>query len=131
MVASISNVSVQLGATVAAGDVAEGCAESTTGVDLLRFTVSSRNQGSADFVLGDPGCPSPCTAHPLEPCTNPEFVCSPAEGHNHAHYGNYARYELLDETGQAFVVGHKQGFCLRDTTCANPAFRAAASISGS
>jgi hypothetical protein len=55
-------------------------------------------------------------------CGNPEFVCSPAEGHNHAHYNNYARYELLDGTGQSLVVGHKQGFCMLDSICANAKF---------
>jgi hypothetical protein len=58
----------------------------------------------------------------LEVCGNPDFVCSPAEGHNHPHYQNYARYELLDAVGQALVVGHKQGFCLMDSACPAPVF---------
>lgn len=118
LVPAISDVSFQFGATVAAGDVAEGCAEATSGVDLMRFTVRSTNLGTADLHIGDPGCPLPCSDHPLAVCTNPEFVCSPAEGHNHAHYTNYARYELLDASNQAVVVGHKQGFCLSDGSCA-------------
>ena len=124
MTPSVKDLTLQFGATVAAGDVAEGCAEATSGVDLLRFTVESANVGTADFQLGNPGCPSPCTAHPLEACGNPEFICSPAEGHNHAHYNNYARYELLDVTSQAVVVGHKQGFCMLDSAalCANPVY---------
>jgi hypothetical protein len=119
---AVSNVSVSFGATVAAGDVAEGCAEATSGVDLLRFAVASRNAGTADLVLGATECPSPCSAHPLEVCGNPEFICSPAAGHNHAHYSGFARYELLDEAGQAFIVGHKQGFCLQDQGCATPVY---------
>lgn len=107
-------------ASVAWGDVAEGCAEAATGVDLLRLGVKSRNVGTADFVIGPPGCPSPCTDHPLEVCGNPSFICSPAQGHNHGHYTDYARYELLDETGQTVVVGHKQGFCLKDGYDAGP-----------
>lgn len=107
-------------ATVAWGDVAEGCAEAETGVDLLRLGVKSRNVGTADFVIGPPGCPSPCTDHPLEVCANPSFICSPAQGHNHGHYTDYARYELLDATGQTLVVGHKQGFCLKDGLDAGP-----------
>ena len=30
-------------------------------------------------------------------------MCSPAAGHNHPHYANYARYELTDDNGQAIV----------------------------
>ena len=107
------------------GDVAEGCAESTSGVDLLRFSAASKNVGTADLVLGDPQCPSPCIDHPLEVCGNPDFVCSPAAGHNHPHYSNYARYELLDASGSVVVVGHKQGYCLRDTNCAAPVYTCA------
>jgi hypothetical protein len=106
---------VEHGATVSQGDVSEGCAEATTGVSLLRFGVSMHNDGTRDLQLGNPQCPAPCTEHPLEICTNPEFVCSPAEGHNHAHYNNYARYELFDAATQAVVIGHKQGFCLLDS----------------
>ena len=125
MVPEISDVSLQLGTTVAAGDVAEGCAEATSGVDLLRFGALSRNVGTADSCSAIRGCPSPCTEHPLEVCGNPDFVCSPAAGHNHPHYANYARYELLDANGQAIVVGHKQGYCLRDTNCADPFYTCA------
>jgi hypothetical protein len=106
--------------TVAAGDVAEGCAEATTGLDLLRFAATSWNRGTSDLTLGDPQCPLPCASHPLAVCGNPDFMCSPASGHDHPHYANYARYELLDANGQALVVGHKQGHCLRDTMCDQP-----------
>jgi Lysyl oxidase len=122
LVPAIADVSVSFGATVATGDVAEGCAESTSNVDLLRFSVSSINSGTADLVLGDPLCPSPCSDYPLVICGNPDFLCSPAGGHNHPHYTHYARYELLDATSQAVIVGHKQGFCLRDTNCAAPKY---------
>ncbi len=122
LVPQIVDVSVEFNASVASGDVAEGCAEATTGIDLLHFGAYSRNLGTADFVLGDPQCPLPCDQHPLEVCADPEFICSPAAGHNHPHYQNYARYELLDATGQALVVGHKQGYCLRDTECATPVY---------
>jgi YVTN family beta-propeller protein len=123
MVPEISDVSIERNATVSSGDVAEGCAESTSGVDLLRFSVKSKNQGTADLALGNPGCPSPCSSFPLAVCADPEYVCSPAGGHNHPHYSNYARYDLLDTTQQAVVVGHKQGFCLRDSVaCATPQY---------
>jgi hypothetical protein len=116
----IINWNIQFGAAVAAGDVAEGCAE-TPVADLLRFGVRVRNTGTADLVLGNPQCPD-CTSNPLAVCGNPNFTCSPAEGHNHAHYSNYARYELLDPSSQAVVIGHKQGFCLLDSECANPRY---------
>jgi hypothetical protein len=122
LVPTISDVSQSFGTSVDSADMVEGCAEATTGVDLLRFSVTSSNAGTAALRLGDPLCPSPCAAHPLEVCGNPEFVCSAAQGHNHPHYTNYGRYELLDEGGQALVVGHKQGYCLRDTQCANPVY---------
>jgi hypothetical protein len=111
-------------AQVSAGDVTEGCAESTADATLLRFGVNMHNDGNRRFELGDPKCPSPCTDHPLEVCTNPEFICSPAAGHNHAHYNNYARYELLDAITQSVVIGHKQGFCLLDTvgSCTAPRY---------
>jgi hypothetical protein len=122
MIPAISHVSVQLNTSVDPGDVIEGCAETTSGVDLIRFSVTSRNAGTADFHLGDPRCPTPCTQHPLAVCGNPEFICSPAAGHNHAHYNNFARYELLDPSNQAVVVGHKQGFCLLDSVCTRPTY---------
>jgi Tol biopolymer transport system component len=121
----IQNVSIQLGATVGAGDVAEGCASSTSGVDLLRFGVRTRNAGTTDFVLGDPQCMLPCTDHPDEPCGNPDFICSPADGHNHAHYANFLRYELLDGTDTVVVTGRKESFCLRDTECGAPVYTCA------
>jgi lysyl oxidase len=117
----ITNWDIQVGVTVAPGDVAEGCAESTSGVDLLRFGVRVMNMGTADLFFGDPQCPD-CASNPLAACVNPNFTCSPAQGHNHAHYGNYARYELLDATSQAIVIGHKQGFCLLDSECTNPRY---------
>ncbi len=121
LVPAIEGLYFEYSATVATGDVIEGCAEATSGIDLMRFGVRSINNGTADWSLGDPGCPAPCDQHPLAPCANPDFICSPAQGHNHGHYGNYARYELLDANGQALVVGHKQGFCLLDSTCTPPA----------
>lgn len=117
----IQDWKLQFGATVDPGDVAEGCAESASNANLLRFGVRSWNVGTSDLYLGDPQCPD-CLTHPLEACVHPDFTCSPSQGHNHAHYGNYARYELLDATSQAVVVGHKQGFCLMDTHCASPVY---------
>ncbi|MGQ0835028.1 MAG: lysyl oxidase family protein [Gammaproteobacteria bacterium] len=121
MTPTITDWFIQGNATVAPGDVAEGCAERTSGVDLLRFGVRANNVGNADLTLGDPECPD-CASNPLAACGNPNFMCSPSSGHNHPHYGNYARYELLDANGQSVIVGHKQGFCLLDSVCANPRY---------
>jgi hypothetical protein len=120
LVPSITDWFLAYDSTAAAGDVAEGCAESTTGVDLLRFGMKTTNAGTADLFVGPPGCSEPCTAHPLEICSNPQFICSPAAGHNHAHYTNFAKYELLDQNSQTLVTGHKQGFCLLDGVDAGP-----------
>jgi Lysyl oxidase len=121
LVPAIGDVTLQRGTTVPPGDVAEGCAAATSGIDLLRFSTTARNTGTADVVLGDPQCPD-CITHPLAVCGNPQVICSPAGGHGHGHYSNYARYELLDSTGRVAVVGRKQGFCLRDSICPSPVY---------
>lgn len=118
----VTDWKVELNATVSPGDVAEGCAASTSGVDLLRFSVEIWNEGSADLYLGDPMCPRPCSEYPLAVCGNPLYICSPAGGHNHGHYTDFARYELLDPGGQTVLVGRKQGYCLRDSICSHPKY---------
>lgn len=117
LTATVSDIQIQFDTTVPAADLLEGCASAASGIDLLRFSGTTNNLGPADIVIGDPGCPD-CEANPLAVCANPNFICAPAEGHGHGHYQNFASYELLDETGQDVVAqGHKQGFCLRDTSC--------------
>jgi hypothetical protein len=54
---------------------------------------------------------------PARICGNPLFHCSPAGGHDHPHYTNYASYELLDATDQVVVVGGKFGYCVEDAPC--------------
>jgi hypothetical protein len=66
---------------------------------LLRFDTITANIGSRDLVLGPPD------EHP------DLFLFS--ECHEHHHFDDYARYELLDE-GRHAVAGHKQAFCLMD-----------------
>lgn len=113
----VSDVQIRLDTTVPAADLLEGCASAQSGVDLVRFAGTTINLGPADLVVGNPGCPD-CEDNPLAVCANPNFICAPADGHGHGHYQNFAAYELLDETAQNVVaVGHKQGFCLRDTSC--------------
>jgi len=113
---SVADVEVERDANVTPGDVAEGCASATTGVDLLRFSTFSHNEGAADLLLGDPMCPN-CATMPGASCGNPAFHCSPAGGHGHGHYTNYATYELLDAEQNVVAVGGKLGFCLLDTFC--------------
>lgn len=122
LIPDVPDWTIQLNTTVSSGDVAEGCASTTSGIDLLRFSVRTRNIGTADLVLGDPMCPSPCSDHPLAVCGNPDFMCSPASGHDHPHFEDFALYELLDADGNVVVVSHKEGFCVRDEACSNATF---------
>jgi hypothetical protein len=112
----ISDVSQFLDTSVPAGDVAEGCATATSGVDLLRLSVTSYNVGEADIILGDPMCPD-CHDNPGATCGNPGFLCSPAGGHGHAHFIDFARFDLLDASNQLVGTSGKRSFCLRDGAC--------------
>jgi hypothetical protein len=114
---TIFPIEVQRDASVPAADVAEGCAGGTTGRTLVRFTLTTVNEGTADVVLGDPGCP-PCDREPPPVCAHPLFECSVAEGHGHAHFARYALYEVLARAdAPPAAVGRKQGFCIEDTLC--------------
>lgn len=113
---------VERHATPGPEDVAEGCAGGVTDRTLVHFTLSTFNEGTADLVLGDPGCPD-CLQFPGPTCTNELFECSPLAGHGHAHFSKYALYELLPSPDTtAVATGHKQGFCLEDTICENPVY---------
>jgi Lysyl oxidase len=117
------DIQLELDANVDLGDVAEGCARAALGVDLLSFDATTRNDGPGDLSIGDPMCPD-CHDEPGETCGNPDFHCSPAGGHGHPHFTNYARYELflLGYThSQPVRTGGKFGFCLTDTSCTPPA----------
>jgi CDP-diacylglycerol--glycerol-3-phosphate 3-phosphatidyltransferase len=112
----VANIHVELNQSVAAGDVAEGCATATTGRDLVRLDLITRNDGPGDVNIGDPMCPN-CFDHPNEVCTNPDFICSPAGGHNHPHYQNFLRYEIVDGLGTVVASGGKRSFCLAESSC--------------
>lgn len=102
---------------VPASDLAEGCAGGPTDRTLLRFSLTTENVGTADLVLGDPGCPD-CELLPGPTCENPLYECSAVGGHGHGHFSQYALYEVLPEPdGEVVAVGRKQGFCLEDTLC--------------
>lgn len=67
---------------------------------LLRFTVSTPNNGSADLVVGDPN-------------QRPDLF-EFASCHDHHHVKNYALYQLVDaNTGQVWKAA-KRGFCMID-----------------
>lgn len=69
---------------------------------LLRFETFTPNLGTEDLNLGDPAA-------------NPgAFVFDSC--HHHFHYRGYAAYSLLDSLGMEVGTGHKQAFCLRDST---------------
>jgi lysyl oxidase len=117
------NIELELDTNVDLGDVAELCARAAIGVDLLLFDATTANDPSAgDLAVGDPMCPNDCDANPGVTCGNPDFHCSPAGGHGHPHFTNYARYELFEPGGLVPVrTGGKFGFCLEDTSCTPPA----------
>jgi hypothetical protein len=119
----IYGVEIDRDSSVDAADVAEGCAGSTSGLTLLRFGLRTHNVGDEAEVIGDPGCPSPCSAFPNAVCADPNFVCSPLSGHNHPHFASFGRYELLDMRGNVVQLGAKRGFCLQDDpSCTSGSF---------
>jgi phosphatidylglycerophosphate synthase len=114
----VSDVHMEFNTTAAAGDVAEGCASATRGLDLLKLSLITRNVGLGDMNVGPPNCPDctkPQNANAV--CGNPDFICSPAGGHNHPHYNNFLRYEVLDPNGVVAATGGKRSFCLEETDC--------------
>lgn len=120
LIPEVSDIQTDFNTFVDAGDVQEGCAAAASGVDLLRFSTLTRNIGAGDLSLGDPQCPD-CATNPGAVCGNPLFHCSPADGHDHPHYTNYAHYDLLDANDQVLATSGKFGFCLQDTQCSSGA----------
>lgn len=129
LVPEVSDVHFDYFADVPEGDVVEGCASSTTGIDLLRLALTTRNDGPGDLTIGNPGCPN-CFLNPGATCADPDFLCSPAGGHNHPHYQNFLRYELIDSRGEQVGLGGKRSFCLAESGCLGPASRHTCSNQG-
>jgi len=78
---------------------------------LIRFTVGAQNVGDADIHIGDPRSHVDANDGLFEFAT-----C-----HQHFHFRNYARYELIDPaTGKTWKAA-KVGFCMLDTD-PNPAY---------
>ena len=70
---------------------------------IIRFTVQANNIGDADIFIGDPNDPKLTNLFEFADC------------HNHYHFKNYAKYELVDpRTGYSWRAA-KRGFCMLDT----------------
>lgn len=81
--------------------IEEGCVDEAGTRRLLRFSTMTPNIGESDLILGDP-------------TTSAGFEF--ASCHGHFHFEGYARYELVDSVGAVVATGHKQAFCLLDST---------------
>jgi hypothetical protein len=78
---------------------------------LIRFTVTAQNIGDQDIYIGDPKVHFDANDGLFEFAT-----C-----HQHFHFRNYAKYELVDPaTGKVWKAA-KRGFCMLDTD-PNPAY---------
>ena len=90
-------------------DPSEDCVGGAGIRKLLRFDVLVHNTGDEDLVLGDPRL-------------LPELF-ERSECHGHVHFAQASIYELLDADGAVVAPGHKQGFCIQDTTRSSSATR--------
>jgi Lysyl oxidase len=81
--------------------IEEGCVAQPGLRRLLRFSTTSSNIGDMDLVLGDP---KSAEGFQFAPC------------HGHYHFEHFARYELVDASGAIVAEGHKQAFCVLDST---------------
>jgi hypothetical protein len=78
----------------------EGCVAAPGWRRVLRFDTFTPNAGSRDLTMGVP--------------SNHPDLFHFSECHNHYHFDGYANYELVDDSGAAVALGHKQAFCLID-----------------
>jgi hypothetical protein len=86
---------------------------------LIRFTVTTPNVGNADIYVGNPA----------DHVAAGDGLFEFATCHQHYHFRNYAKYELIDpSTGQVWKAA-KRGFCMLDTD-PNPAYLGEAPRSG-
>ncbi|MFV8756764.1 lysyl oxidase family protein [Nannocystaceae bacterium ST9] len=82
-------------------ELLEGCVGTTGWRKVMLFTVSTPNIGSDDLALGIPA--------------NLPELFHYSDCHDHYHFDEYARYELR-AGDDVIATGHKQAFCLLDTT---------------
>lgn len=100
---AMSSVQIQtLEFAASSCEIMEGCVRTPGRRRLLRFDTMTPNVGAGDMHLGRPSR------------TDPRFEYSSC--HGHYHFNGYARYRLLDARGNLVASGHKQAFCLLDST---------------
>jgi Lysyl oxidase len=84
---------------------------------LIRFTVTTPNQGQADVFVGSP------LKH-MDPNGDGDFsdqdgMFEFATCHDHYHFKHYATYRLISATTRKVWRAAKRGFCMLDTDPAN------------
>jgi hypothetical protein len=83
----------------------EGCVAEAGDRRLMRFDTQTPNVGQSDMILGDP---TGVDGFEFSSC------------HGHYHFEGYAAYQLIDTAGKVAARGHKQAFCLLDSTPVRP-----------
>jgi hypothetical protein len=83
----------------------EGCVDAPGDRRLLSFDTETPNIGDADMILGEP---------------NEDLGFEYSSCHGHYHFNGYANYQLLDLGGNVVRTGHKQAFCLLDSSQQDP-----------
>jgi hypothetical protein len=97
----IGPIFTQIEVTNETCELYEGCVGSTGARTVMLFTAASPNIGSADLVMGIPA-------------NHPELYHYSA-CHDHYHFDEFARYQLLAGDDTIAATGHKQAFCMLDT----------------
>jgi hypothetical protein len=81
--------------------LAEECVGGPGERRLLKFSTETANVGPMDVILGNP-------------TEDQGFEFSSC--HGHYHFEGYAQYQLKNDAGYVVATGHKQAFCLLDST---------------
>ncbi len=97
----IDPIFTQIEVTNETCELYEGCVGSTGARLVMLFTAATPNIGSTDLVMGIPA-------------NHPELYHYSA-CHDHYHFDEFARYQLLAGDDAIAATGHKQAFCMLDT----------------
>lgn len=81
--------------------LAEACINGTGERRLLKFSTETANVGPMDLILGSP---------------SEDLGFEFSECHGHYHFEGYATYQLKNPAGEVVAAGHKQAFCLLDSS---------------